>query len=436
MNSSASTSKNPQSESKSQLKQNDTNAQSTASPTYPHWHDLVAGAAAGFGARAITAPLDLLKIRRQLQPSSSAASALSTANSVAATPTAASAAAANTARTSFVGGEWNIFHHLHVIAEKEGGIRSLFRGNVAASYLWMGYSVAQFWLYGYTSEYLHQQYDSLNGNIAGTDDQNTVKLSGAISFTSGAISGLCATVITYPFDLCRTIFAARGIFPIAASNVTWSNYTTKLASMNQQQYVQRRPPKTLQDFAHQMYQQKGLKGFYAGSTPGLLQIVPYMGINFALHDVLVMMSGSSDSRVSGVAGMGAGVISKFLVYPLDTVKKRLQAQAFWGSSPGEGVVRKSTKYTTSLARNPSMYSNHKRVIGAVNSGVVRTASSGPVVYEGMFDCFKQIAKREGMAALYKGLIPSLLKSSVSTGASFWLFTLTKNLLRSIHDDHV
>jgi len=300
----------------------------------------------------------------------------------------------------------------------------------------MGYSVAQFWLYGYTSEYLHQRYVSWNPSDT-SHDQN-IKISGAIGFTSGAISGLCATVITYPFDLCRTIFAARGLFPIAASNVTWSNYTTKLASMNQQEYVQRRPPKTLNEFARQMYEHKGVRGFYAGSTPGLLQIVPYMGINFALHDVLVMLSGSSDSRVSGVAGMAAGVISKLLVYPLDTVKKRLQAQAFWGSSgPGseESAVRKSTKYTTALSKNPSMYSNKTRVIRAVNNREVGKRPGGPVVYGGMLDCFKQIAKREGMAAFYKGLIPSLLKSSVSTGASFWLFTLTKNILQSIHDSN-
>ena len=378
---------------------------------YPHWHDFIAGAAAGVGARAFTAPLDLLKIRLQLeQPSSNVTNKVSTKRVGAAA-------------------EWHIFQHLHSIAEKEGGIRSLFRGNVAASYLWMGYSVTQFWLYGYTSEYLHQQYDSLITNEHNSD----VKISGAISFTSGAISGTCATVITYPFDLCRTIFAARGL-TIPASNVTWSNHTTNLASMNQQ-YVQRRPPKTLSEFAHQMYQQKGIKGFYAGSTPGLLQIVPYMGLNFALHDMLMMVAESSDSRLSGMVGMGAGVISKFLVYPLDTVKKRLQAQAFWSPTIGDGTMRKSTKYNDALPKNASMYSNRKRVIvGAVNRGVASAHQpSGPVVYHGMVDCFQQIAKREGMSAFYKGLTPSLIKSAASTGASFWLFTLTRNVLRSVHD---
>jgi hypothetical protein len=71
------------------------------------------------------------------------------------------------------------------------------------------------------------------------------------------------------------------------------------------------------------------------------------------------------------------------------------------------------------------------VVGAVN--VKAKKKQMPVVYEGMIDCFQQVLKREGAAAFYKGLVPSLLKSSVSTGASFWLFTLSKNVLQSIHD---
>ena len=143
-----------------------------------------------------------------------------------------------------------------------------------------------------------------------------------------------------------------------------------------------------------------------------------MGINFALHDVLVMLSESNDSRVSGVAGMGAGVISKFLVYPLDTVKRRLQAQAFYGSSPeGEDAAQ-------------NRHYNRKKVPGAAGRVVLNHQAGHVVSYEGMIDCFKEIGKKEGIAAFYKGLIPSLLKSSISTGASFWLFTLTKNVLRS------
>ena len=367
---------------------------------YPHWHDIVGGGISGLGARCITAPLDLLKIRRQLQPSD-----------------------VSITSSRALAGEWEIFQHLYKISEREGGIRSLFRGNIAASYLWMGYSVSQFWVYGYAFEYLRDRY--LSGPSSDNNHETT-----AISFTAGAFAGLCATAFTYPFDLCRTIFAARGLYPVAASNVTWSEYTTTLAAVNQGQ-LQRRPPRTLQEFAQRMYQQHGIKGFFAGSAPGFLQIVPYMGLNFALHDLFVTKSGSSDSKVSGIAGMGAGVISKFLVYPLDTVKKRLQAQAFWEKGSEKLNTNRVTSYNSAFLQDERL---SKRVVGALNRGVGKKKSD-VVVYNGTLDCFRQITKRESVSAFYRGLVPSLLKSSVSTGASFWLFTLTTNILRSIHDSN-
>lgn len=395
-------------------------------PTYPHWHDLLAGAAAGLGARCITAPLDLIKIRRQLQSSESSASAIAGKKSNIVSST-----------NSYINGEWKLFRHLHSIAEKEGGIRSLFRGNVAASYLWMGYSVVQFWVYGYCSEYLRQYYNTLcmDGKIVKPecDFCNELRTTGIISFTSGAVAGICGTMVTYPFDLCRTIFAARGIYPIAASNVTWSERTTRLASESQRQYAERKAPKTLSDFSRELYEQKGFRGFFAGSFPAILSIVPYMGLNFALHDILVSLNqpstdkSSKGSFISGVAGMGAGVISKFLVYPLDTVKKRLQAQAFWGGSTAE---TKNVNYKSPVPQNKNTL-RQKKLVGALN--VSTQKKPAPILYKGMVDCFKQVLMREGAAGFYKGLFPSLLKSSVSTGASFWLFTFSKNVLRSIHD---
>ena len=146
---------------------------------YPHWHDFVGGGVSGLGARCITAPLDLLKIRRQLQSSSDATASSSRA----------------------LTGEWNIFQNLYKIAEREGGIRSLFRGNIAASYLWMGYSISQFWVYGYASEYLKDRYSSKDPTI------DNERVATVISFTSGAFAGLCATAVTYPPDVaCEETF--------------------------------------------------------------------------------------------------------------------------------------------------------------------------------------------------------------------------------------
>ena len=79
---------------------------------YPSWHNIVAGAAAGAGARFFTAPLDLIKIRRQLVSS-------------------ATTAAGASGFASFT--PLGLFYSFRDIVRNEGGLSSLFRGNLAAT---------------------------------------------------------------------------------------------------------------------------------------------------------------------------------------------------------------------------------------------------------------------------------------------------------------
>ena len=89
----------------------------------PHWHKIVAGAVAGGGARFFTL-LDLLRIRRQLYPTS------------------------NGEQHVCVSGASPVQRQV---------FRALFwRGNVAATYLWMGYSAIQFSIYDYSSHTLSE----------------------------------------------------------------------------------------------------------------------------------------------------------------------------------------------------------------------------------------------------------------------------------------
>jgi solute carrier family 25 thiamine pyrophosphate transporter 19 len=311
---------------------------------YPRWHTVVAGAAAGAGARLLTAPLDLIKIRRQLVPTCDRTLLKSWAH----------------------------------IFRTEGGIGALYRGNIAATYLWIGYAAVQFSLYARTSTYIHSFEHlqpvslSIPPALAApyTGFQTVMQTIGknptAVAFCSGATAGVGATLSTYPFDICRTAFAASGLKNGGASTLT------------------------LKVFATDMIKRKGMRGFYAGGASAVVQIIPYMGINFALYDYLERYSEANRQSVgsSGLAGTIAGGVSKLLVYPMDTVKKRLQAQAF----------------------------SH-------------TAST----YKGTIHCFTTILKKEGAASLYKGLVPTVLKSCVGTGFSFACFTLTKNSLEGIYD---
>ncbi|KAL3912534.1 MAG: hypothetical protein SGARI_001107, partial [Bacillariaceae sp.] len=125
----------------------------------------------------------------------------------------------------------------------------------------------------------------------------------------------------------------------------------------------------------------------------MVQIIPYMGINFAIYDALLTDGNNKSVGASGYAGSISGATSKILVYPMDTIKKRLQYQSVFG------------------------------------------APEGRPYYVGMVDCFATMLKREGLSSLYRGLVPSVLKTTIGSGLSFTFFRMTKNVLEEVHDTY-
>jgi len=335
---------------------------------YPQWHNAVAGGVAGAGARLFTAPLDLVRIRAQLER-----------RDVYPRP--------------------SILSRMTQVYKAEGGITALFRGNLAASYLWIGYTTVQFSVYGTIKERLEDHRDDVALlQIQSTEKQppaqyqqlltNLLTNPTCISFLSGAGAGICATMISYPFDICRTVFASRGA--LTEQQRQQQKVNTR-ASMNTF-----RPPSTIKECAISMYRQRGIRGFYAGSASGVVQIIPYMGLNFAIYDFLITEGNDKHSSksvgLSGYAGAISGAVSKIIVYPMDTIKKRIQIQSVFGPSFGTSVV-----------------------------------------YNGMWDCLATTIRTEGVLGLYRGLFPSVLKTTLGSGLSFTFFRSTKNLLENIHD---
>lgn len=117
----------------------------------------VSGAIAGISTRLVVSPLDVIKIRIQLE----------------------------TKKTS-------IFNSFQTII-KEEGIRGFFKGNLSAEYLYITYSATQFLTF-------YEIDKQLEDSILNRSSR---------SFISGASAGIIATVTTYPLDLLRTRFAAQ-----------------------------------------------------------------------------------------------------------------------------------------------------------------------------------------------------------------------------------
>lgn len=124
----------------------------------------IAGAVSGLVARLLTAPMDTLKIRYQIQPmhESKYGGMLSTVRTIAA----------------------------------EEGARGLWKGNVPASIMYVLYGAVQF-----------SSFSTLNELLSGNNFPPVVH-----TLIVGALAGMTSSVATYPFDVLRTRFVAnRGV---------------------------------------------------------------------------------------------------------------------------------------------------------------------------------------------------------------------------------
>ncbi|CAN9309348.1 unnamed protein product [Alternaria alternata] len=232
---------------------------------------VVAGAVAGLVSRFVIAPLDVIKIRLQLQIHS-----LSDPLSV-----------RHVQGPVYKGTIGTLKQILH-----EEGVTELWKGNIPAELMYLTYGSAQFSAYTYVSHWLE------------TIPAPYTLPSSVTNFLSGASAGAAATTATYPLDLLRTRFAAQGKDRV---------YTSIIASVKH------------------IAQHEGPRGFFRGLGAGVSQIVPYMGLFFASYESLKPVTASSPIPLplgssDAVAGVIASVLSKTAVYPLDTTRKRLQVQ--------------------------------------------------------------------------------------------------------------
>ena len=259
----------------------------------------------------------------------------------------------------------SMFQTFKAVVRDEGYL-ALFKGNLAATYLWVTYAAIQFSVYASVSEYLTSSDDVW---LSSRNCKNTAKPfhPSAVAFIAGATAGLAATIATYPFDFCRTSFASN-----PKKNIS------------------------LHLFMMTTLKTKGLPRFYAGCVPALVSVVPLMGLSFSTYEKITSaMTQLGLEKNSGFAGAISGGFSKFVVYPLDTIKKRLQAQAF---------IRLGD-------------------------------ASSTVIYRNAIDCGLKIVTDEGFSTLYRGLGPTLIKSAVSTGLTFSAFNASKSFLEKHHDDN-
>ncbi|KAI7857916.1 mitochondrial carrier domain-containing protein [Circinella umbellata] len=316
------------------------------------------GATAGVVSRFFTAPFDVVKIRMQLQPHR--------------TQFQLKHADPKTIKYT------RIIPALKTILREEG-IRGLYKGNLAAEYLYLLYNAVEFCAYREIELFIEKLVNYLGWNIMDEDSQNQIPTA-AKTFTSGMLAGSAATSITYPLDLLRTRFAMQGT--------------------HNQQYT------GMMQAIKLIYKTEGILGFYWGVWPTLMQIMPYMGLVFTTYDHIAStfkaarengtLSADHKPMHDMLSGALSGIVSKTAVYPMDVVRKRLQVQ---GPSRKYYVISSIPEYATRSS----------------------------------LKCMKLIAAQEGVSSLYKGLTVSLIKVAPAISMTFFVYEKTKDMVISWKD---
>ncbi|XP_065829906.1 mitochondrial thiamine pyrophosphate carrier-like [Oscarella lobularis] len=240
----------------------------------------IAGAVSGIVTRAFVSPLDVLKIRFQLQIEP-----------------------ISRAKDSKYRGLW---HGLKVIT-KEEGVLALWKGHVPGQMLSIIYGSCQFVSFEYMTAGLSRVFVLKE------------RWKPVLHFVCGGVAGCLATIASQPVDVLRTRMVSQGREKVYRH--IWHASTSMYRTEGFYSFYRGLVPTLLQIFPYSGFQ----FGFYSFFK--------------TLWDYAFGLESKSSTR-NFVCGALSGICSKSLVLPLDMAKKRLQVQGFEEARRSFGAVEK------------------------------------------------------------------------------------------------
>ncbi|XP_010903206.2 calcium-binding mitochondrial carrier protein SCaMC-2-B isoform X4 [Esox lucius] len=269
------------------------------------WRHLVAGGVAGAVSRTCTAPLDRLKVLMQVH-------------------------ASRTNSMCIAGGFTQMI--------REGGVRSLWRGNGMNVIKIAPESAIKFMAY--------EQIKRLIGS-----NQETLGI--LERFVAGSLAGAIAQSSIYPMEVLKTRLALRKTGQFSG----------------------------IADCAKHIFRKEGMAAFYKGYVPNLIGIIPYAGIDLAVYETLKnwwLQRYATDSADPGVfvllaCGTTSSTCGQLASYPLALVRTRMQAQASIEGGPQmtmSGLFRHIVKTEGASGLYRGLAPNFMKVIPAVSISYV------------------------------------------------------------------
>ena len=224
-------------------------------------------------------------------------------------------------------------------------------------------------------------------------------------------------------------------------------------------------------------QTTGFWSLYRGLAPTLLGSIPKAGIRFGLNSVIKDNLRDGEGKLTPaknfVAGLGAGVCEALvIVAPVETIKTKC-IELNMAFVPGmrhivqtqgivqgiyQGAAATALKQGSNQGLRFMWFNEYKRIVtndgelsltplmgllGGMSAGCFSTIGNNPFdvvktrmqgtqakeLYQGTWDCFRQILAKEGVGAFYAGVVPRLGRVVPGQGIIFMSFETIQNTLR-------
>jgi len=252
---------------------------------------------------------------------------------------------------------------------KEEGLISLWKGHLTGQLLSTSYIVVQFGSFELLTKYAFK----VSPQLLHSDQSKTLT-----HFVCGGLAAVMASLVNQPIDVLKTRLITQG---------------------------EPRMYNGLADACIKILRHEGVRGFYKGVTPSLMLVAPQSAVTFSVYELMNMSwrklgidpdksANHVNAFQSAFNGAVAGVVAKSIVYPMDVVKRRLQIQGFEQARVSFGKV---------------------------------------VKFDGVIDCIVKTVTSEGLMGIYKGYLPSMIKSGLSTATIFLCYEQTIKLMRYLKE---
>ncbi|KAK9603373.1 hypothetical protein V6Z96_007961 [Aspergillus fumigatus] len=333
-------------------------------------------------------------------------------------------------------------------------------------------------------------YYTATGNLNPEGDVHINDLQGLGYFLAGGIAGAVSRTATAPLDRLKVYLIAQTGAKKSAAQVAKDGAPLKAAGF---------ASRTLVGAVKELWRAGGIRSLFAGNGLNVVKVMPESAIKFGAYEsakrAFARFEGHNDPKrlqptSQFLSGGFGGMVAQCFVYPLDTLKFRMQCDTVEGGLKGNQLIAATARKVWNkagflgffrglplglvgmfpyaaidlstfeylkralLARQARINHCHEEdvplnnfttgAIGALSGGfsasvvyplnVLRTRLQAqgtvlhPTTYTGITDVARKTLQTEGPRGFYKGLTPNLLKVAPAVSISYVVYENAKRML--------